>query len=90
MVDYKVFPYHDRELCNQHITPESIAKAAQALSPAPGAGGVVSADDVIVDMSTMHYGMGARNPLNYIKFYSKHNPNSKYWIVICTYSMVSY
>lgn len=30
---------------------------------------------VIVDLSPMHYGMGDKNPLEKVKFYSKRNPN---------------
>lgn len=36
----------------------------------------LSEDDVIVDFSTMHYGMKEKNPLAYVKFYSKRNPSS--------------
>ncbi|KAI0030397.1 hypothetical protein K488DRAFT_35067, partial [Vararia minispora EC-137] len=32
-------------------------------------------DDVIVSLSTMHYGMKDKNPLDFIKFYSKKRPN---------------
>jgi hypothetical protein len=38
---------------------------------------VLSAKDIIVDLCQMHYGMQEKNPLDFINFYSKHNPNSK-------------
>ncbi|KII96196.1 hypothetical protein PLICRDRAFT_151364 [Plicaturopsis crispa FD-325 SS-3] len=36
----------------------------------------LSADHVIVDFATMHYGMYDKNPLDSIKFYSKHSLNT--------------
>ena len=33
---------------------------------------------VIVDLAPMHYGMGDRNPLEKVKFYSKRNPNCEF------------
>ena len=41
-------------------------------------------DKVIVTFSTMHYGMKDKNPLDFVKFYSKNRPNgmSYYgWII---------
>ncbi|KZV66771.1 HD-domain/PDEase-like protein [Peniophora sp. CONT] len=35
----------------------------------------LTASDLVVTMSTMHYGMKNENPLNKISFYSKRNPN---------------
>ncbi|RPD54394.1 HD-domain/PDEase-like protein [Lentinus tigrinus ALCF2SS1-7] len=32
-------------------------------------------DHVIIDLTERHHGMKNDNPLNYMKFYSKHNPN---------------
>lgn len=34
-------------------------------------------DDVIVDFSVLHFGQKEKNPLDSIKFYSKHSPNSR-------------
>ncbi|KIM78005.1 hypothetical protein PILCRDRAFT_608246 [Piloderma croceum F 1598] len=80
MVDYKVFEWEYRERCREYITPERIADAAQALSrsrsPDPRAKTEhVLAKDIIVDLCPMHYGMQEKNPLDFINFYSKHNPN---------------
>lgn len=38
----------------------------------------LEAKDVIVDFSSMHYGMKDKNPLDFVKFYSKRNPNSAF------------
>lgn len=80
LVDYKVFNWEHRELCRQHITPERIADAAKVLfrkSKDKRTDIMPCAGDVIVDLSPMHYGMQEKNPLDFIKFYSKHNPNSE-------------
>ncbi|KZP19123.1 HD-domain/PDEase-like protein [Athelia psychrophila] len=70
-VDYKVFRYQDLDVCRQHLTPERIAEAARRLQQV----GTITADDVIVDLTTMHYGMKEKNPLDFINFYSKSMPN---------------
>ena len=80
LVDYKVFDWEYRELCEQHITPESVVSAARELKDFPRANNpeiveTLSPKHVIVDLSPMHYGMKEKNPLDSIKFYSKHNPN---------------
>jgi hypothetical protein len=86
MVDYKVFGWEYRDLCRQHITPERIADAVRALAqprtPARGASSsrqrdVLSAEDIIVDLSPMHYGMQEKNPMEFIFFYSKYKPNGE-------------
>jgi len=53
---------------------------SRSLTPSPknknnGQENVLSAEDIIVDLSPMHYGMQEKNPLDFIKFYSKHRPN---------------
>lgn len=81
-VDYKVFSWEHRELCRAHITPERIAEAAQEVYAAhlqaqdvEKTGVLFSANNVIVDLSYMHYGMEEKNPMHSIKFYSKNNPD---------------
>ena len=39
----------------------------------------LTTDNVIVDLVPLHYGMKAKNPLDFIKFYSKRNMNSEYY-----------
>jgi len=85
MVDYKVFEWEYRERCREYITPERIADAARALSQSRSPDITenteqqkhVLAKDIIVDLCPMHYGMQEKNPLDFINFYSKHNPNSE-------------
>ena len=36
---------------------------------------------VIVTFSTMHYGMKDKNPLDFVKFYSKNRPNGMLYYV---------
>ncbi|KAI0640534.1 HD-domain/PDEase-like protein [Trametes meyenii] len=45
----------------KHVDEED----ANALSP----------EHVIIEITPRHHGMGNMNPLNFVKFYSKHNPN---------------
>jgi hypothetical protein len=86
-VDYKIVSFHLRDVCKTHITPERIVEAAKAWvassSPSSRADGVAASvasltpDDVIVHISTLHYGMREKNPLDFVKFYSKHRPNGE-------------
>lgn len=68
----------------QNVTRERIVAAAKALPrpPASSPGDAtpvdidgLTKDDVIVDFSLLHYGMKDKNPLDFVKFYSKRNPN---------------
>jgi len=75
----------------ENVTPERIVveakKAAQALNRAiegrddhEGSVSItdfqsITSNDVIVDFSTMHYGMKDKNPLDSVEFYSKRHPN---------------
>ncbi|KAF8954102.1 hypothetical protein BDZ97DRAFT_1928819 [Flammula alnicola] len=84
-VDYKVIDWPLRQLFRQHITPKHIVEAVQRLAEDPSSTteglGVSSptnsarleVSDVIVDFSTMHYGMKEKNPLDFVRFYSKGN-----------------
>lgn len=38
-------------------------------------------EDVIVDFSALHMGMKEKNPMERVRFYSKHNPNSTFGVV---------
>ena len=78
-MDYKVFKWSQKAVCSQHITPKSIVEAAKSLLADTDFENIHALDPkhVIVDLSTMHYGMGDKNPLDSVKFYSKHNPRSK-------------
>jgi hypothetical protein len=83
-----VVPWPSIDVVKKHMTSEWIVAAAKAL-PTHAASTVagdstpvnvdaLTKDDVVVDFSLMHYGMKERNPLDFIKFYSKRNPNRKF------------
>ncbi|KAF8075760.1 hypothetical protein FPV67DRAFT_1648910 [Lyophyllum atratum] len=84
LVDFKSVSYLLAPAFKEHITPAAIVKAARAL---PGEGGGeggkggegrgrgLREEDVICDFSLMHYGMKEKNPLDYVKFYSKRHPD---------------
>lgn len=73
----------NRETFRNNVTPERIVEEAKAFSEnSPNRDwdqdDELTPNDVIVDFSTMHYGMKERNPLDSIEFYSKRRPNCKY------------
>lgn len=76
MVDYKVLGWEYKDICREHITPQRIADSINAM-PANQKALKVPANDIIVDLSPMHYGMQDKNPLDFIHFYSKNHPNSE-------------
>ena len=80
MVDCKIFSWEIGKTCQEYITPASIVRAAKGLlSEFVGSErdlvDSLSENDVIVDVADMHYGMKDKNPMDSVKFYSKHNPN---------------
>ncbi|KAH7914820.1 hypothetical protein BJ138DRAFT_1098348 [Hygrophoropsis aurantiaca] len=78
LVDFKVFPWDQSKKCLDYITPECIFQAAQTNSfPDIDADDIakLTSGHIIVHMSRMHYGMSDKNPLDFVKFYSKHSPN---------------
>ncbi|KAH7916640.1 hypothetical protein BJ138DRAFT_1051916 [Hygrophoropsis aurantiaca] len=77
LVDFKVFSFELKDPCATYITPERIVEVAKSTS-LPGTDPDIVAQltsrHVIVDLTPMHYGMQERNPLDFVKFYSKHSP----------------
>jgi deoxynucleoside triphosphate triphosphohydrolase SAMHD1 len=85
-VDYKAVNWVHIKVVEELVTPERIVAAAKAL-PHAGAGDTtpvdidaLTKDDVIADFSLIHYGMKEKNPLDFVKFYSKRNPNREYFL----------
>ncbi|KAJ7740601.1 hypothetical protein B0H16DRAFT_1566945 [Mycena metata] len=75
-VDQRVVKWDRREIFREHITSESIVKEARRLAAEQGAEvdlTQLTPKCVIVDHATMHYGMREKNPLDFVKFYSKRN-----------------
>jgi deoxynucleoside triphosphate triphosphohydrolase SAMHD1 len=66
-----------KELWEKHLTPENIAAEVVRNPPMEGIDGsqTLTADDVIVDWSILHMGLKEKNPMHYVKFYSKQQPN---------------
>lgn len=68
MVDQQVVPGEYKQLWNnKSLTRELVAAQSPDLEP----------NDVIVDFSRVNFGMGMLNPVEHVKFFGKHNPNSK-------------
>lgn len=78
-VDYKVIDWQFKDLFRTHVTSRKIfdeVKRYALTDPFPASFPELVEDDIIVDLSTMHYGMKEQNPLKYVKFYSKRDPTS--------------
>ena len=81
LVDSNIIAWDDRAKFRKLFTPESIVQAVKAhkftdkdqvkMEDVEA----LSAKDVIVDQSPMHYGMKDKNPLEFVRFYSKRSPN---------------
>ena len=73
-----MYPWSVKDVCRERITPAAIvAHAKRSIRPSSALyarAQELDAAHVIVDLAHMHYGMGAQNPLNFVKFYSKRTP----------------
>lgn len=81
-VDYKVIDWPMRSLFQKHITAPRIMEACRELSidtmPVDdGDPSSLQESDIFVSFSIMHYGMKEKNPLDFVRFYSKHDPNRR-------------
>ena len=81
-VDFKVVDWQMRPLFKKYITAARIVEACRALSVATtpaddGDSSSLQESDIVVSFSLMHFGMMEKNPLNFIRFYSKHDPNRR-------------
>jgi hypothetical protein len=83
-VDFKILGFHLKDVCKEHITPKSIVEAVRTWASTATHEGAdilqanaasLQPSDVIIDISIPHYGMGEKNPMDSVKFYSKHSPN---------------
>ncbi|TDL18439.1 HD-domain/PDEase-like protein [Rickenella mellea] len=85
LVDYQVIGWEYRKLLRDLVTPSRIVAAAKDLELTSGGSPTTPVDEdiidtltkehVIVDIATMHYGMGEKNPMDFVRFYSKVNIN---------------
>ena len=81
-VDYKVIDWPMRSLFQKHITAAHIVEACRTLSVAKtliddGDSSSLQESDIFVSFSVMHFGMKEKNPLDFVRFYSKHDPNRR-------------
>ncbi|KAJ3988712.1 HD-domain/PDEase-like protein [Lentinula detonsa] len=86
-VDMKWVNWEDRNMYRQLVTEQRILECAreaydellkvqrQEMDESWREAGLtlddLTADDILVEQSTLHYGMKEENPLNFVKFYSK-------------------
>jgi deoxynucleoside triphosphate triphosphohydrolase SAMHD1 len=88
-VDVKVLPGRFKELWEPHLTPENIAAEATRIPLVEGIDGAqtLKPEDIIVDWSTLHMGLKEKDPMQYVKFYSKQQPNCMFlpWFFGCAW-----
>lgn len=101
-VDFKVVDWDLREIFEEKITAAHIVQAVRNMNmdvppliESSDSSSSVSTqedeeslqvEDVIVDFSKMHHGMGARNPLDFVRFYSKRTPHGMSPLYIIAFS----
>ncbi|KAL0564499.1 hypothetical protein V5O48_017548, partial [Marasmius crinis-equi] len=91
LTDFKCFPWcpEDKKYILAHVTPKAIIDTANAMFGGPfpefteSNGSPVdisqlTENDVIVDLTLMHYGMKEVNPLKNVKFYNKSEPDKSF------------
>jgi hypothetical protein len=81
-VDFKVIDWPVQPVFEKHITAARIVEACRTLSVGSsptedGDSSSLQETDVIIDICLMHHGMKEKNPLDFVRFYSKHDPNRK-------------
>ncbi|KAJ2926166.1 hypothetical protein H1R20_g10921, partial [Candolleomyces eurysporus] len=76
-VVWKAVEFTSKKAIQEYITPERIMGKARKTFEGEGSEEPLdlTADDIIVDIGTIHYGMGERNPVDLTKFYSKKHPD---------------
>jgi deoxynucleoside triphosphate triphosphohydrolase SAMHD1 len=83
-VDQNVFDWASKATLKTAVTPELIVRAARELFASTedaeerALAATLDVRHVIVDIGSLHYGMQDRNPIDFVKFYSKEHPNGKY------------
>ncbi|KAJ8517378.1 hypothetical protein ONZ45_g5413 [Pleurotus djamor] len=81
--EWKTIDWDSQNLFKEKVTPERIVEEAKKISLDPteavelmNAQANLKPEHVIVDFSPMHYGMKEKNPMDYVKFYSKRHPDT--------------
>ncbi|KAF7300972.1 Glycoside hydrolase family 3 protein [Mycena indigotica] len=78
LVDDTFVDWENQRIFRQRMTSQRIVEAAKRIAAEEAESldlGSLTPETVIVDQTTMHYGMKEKNPLDFVKFYSKHNPD---------------
>lgn len=79
-VDFKVIDWPLRPLFQKHITAARIVEASRALSVVEdGDSASLQESDVVISFRLMHFGMKEKNPLDFVRFYSKHDLTRKFF-----------
>jgi deoxynucleoside triphosphate triphosphohydrolase SAMHD1 len=90
-VDFKALHWDYLEKLREYCTPESVVLAAKTYQPKTEIERKLIEEldpkHVIVDEAILHYGMGKDNPLDKVKFYSKHHPNG---MCLVTFLLLSF
>ncbi|KAJ2912276.1 hypothetical protein MD484_g8137, partial [Candolleomyces efflorescens] len=76
-VTWKAVEFTSKKDIQDYITPERIMEKVRKAFDEEGCIDrlTLKADDIIVDLTTMHYGMKEHNPVDFTKFYSKKHPD---------------
>ncbi|KAJ7196961.1 hypothetical protein GGX14DRAFT_671390 [Mycena pura] len=91
-VDQRSVEWERQAIFRELITPERVVQEARRLAEEQGADidlDALTPASVIVDYATMHYGMKEKNPLDFVKFYSKRNRNTCACAQKGDYSMIT-
>lgn len=78
MVDHKVHPGAVAKEWKKFLTAQKVVDMAVDVSPEHTP---LQAEDVIVSFSFMDYGMKDRNPLDFVRFYNKTDPNGTFFFL---------
>ncbi|KAF9262499.1 HD-domain/PDEase-like protein [Marasmius fiardii PR-910] len=80
MTDWKLISYEKVDDFKRHITSQDIFDAIRkqfaTTSRMNDEEVALEPSDIIVEFTTLHHGMKEKNPLDFVKFYSKYNPNN--------------
>lgn len=79
-VDFKSIEWPMRQLFRDNITSSRImAEIKKIAALTQDTACTLEESDVIVDFSTRSYGMRELNPVDFVRFYSKRSPDSKFY-----------
>ena len=87
-----------RTLFHEHVTAARIVEAIRALpavsTPSEEGGSppldptALQESDIVVSFALMHFGMKEKNPLDSVRFYSKHDPTRRLFLHITIFHLL--